>query len=798
MSKTYSAGIVTAYGAAKRAGYQGTYEDFCRQQAGYAESAATVEQAKNNAFSAANTATKKAGEAITAATAAQTAKIQTEAAASQALTDISTARSGAISAVQTEGQTQTANARAQAQAAAQSATTASTKASEASASATSAGQSATNAAASATSAAQSASNAQNVLDSIPADYSDLSANVSQLQVDLKSVEESLSNGFIRIANRYIVSDGTLGFANAYDVLCFRVLPSMTIEKIVSTDIIVYGFYAVEPTTEAVTYNSSRVVTSGSTITNVTVPQTCYWIGVRVPTGTTATITPNSFVIKYIENYLDALDQNYEVTTTYSSGVVHTSGVNPNNDVSHSDYVEVEPFNVYRIDNIYRNDNNIIIYYNANKEYIMAEKLPRQLSQTISSFVFSVPSGVAYMRFNVTNANLSTVKITRIVNTEINDTPIYLGTFTAGYINANNKVTTSTALSYSNYINVTYGKTLVIKKAYPQSVRMIFMYDADKNYIGSININVTGSSVEEFLFTVPNTCAYIRFNVTNGNTSSVSLAYRVSTYAGSHNESSVFVNDFLKTVGAKVNSPFATIKSAGPLCVIIDDDTSSIYQVDKFHDLCERNAVVGVYACITSYLDSISGMESKLLNYEKEGFQTIVHCTQQTRIYDPTNEMYSVSAMESDFINACHRMHEAGFYDWKYWAYPYGTFTNEHIRIARKTGMKCAMTVPNLEYIGFTDAVTDIRGRYTMKRMELYPTDTAGNQTLSDIKNQMDLCAKNNGLLIICTHMHQWDEQSDFTRFDQMVQYGKAKGLRFTTISEAMSYWKHLYDLYEAF
>ena len=62
MSKTYSAGIVTAYGAAKRAGYQGTYEDFCRQQAGYAESAAAVEQAKNTAVSAASTATAKAGE----------------------------------------------------------------------------------------------------------------------------------------------------------------------------------------------------------------------------------------------------------------------------------------------------------------------------------------------------------------------------------------------------------------------------------------------------------------------------------------------------------------------------------------------------------------------------------------------------------------------------------------------------------------------------------------------------------------------------------------------------------------
>lgn len=184
MSKTYSAGIVTAYGAAKRAGYQGTYEDFCRQQAGYAENAAAVEAAKTAAQTAANTATTKATEATTAATAAQTAKTQTEQAASQALTDISSARSGAISAVQTEGATQTANATAQAQAAATSATTASTKASEASASATTATTKATEAAASATSAANAASAAQGVLESIPEDYSDLSEDVDKLKADL--------------------------------------------------------------------------------------------------------------------------------------------------------------------------------------------------------------------------------------------------------------------------------------------------------------------------------------------------------------------------------------------------------------------------------------------------------------------------------------------------------------------------------------------------------------------------------------------------------------------------------------
>lgn len=45
---TYDAGIVTAYGAAVRGGYTGTYEEFCAQQANYAASAAAVEQAKED------------------------------------------------------------------------------------------------------------------------------------------------------------------------------------------------------------------------------------------------------------------------------------------------------------------------------------------------------------------------------------------------------------------------------------------------------------------------------------------------------------------------------------------------------------------------------------------------------------------------------------------------------------------------------------------------------------------------------------------------------------------------------
>lgn len=44
MAETYSAGIVTAYGAAVRGGYTGTYEEFCAEQASFAENAEQVAQ----------------------------------------------------------------------------------------------------------------------------------------------------------------------------------------------------------------------------------------------------------------------------------------------------------------------------------------------------------------------------------------------------------------------------------------------------------------------------------------------------------------------------------------------------------------------------------------------------------------------------------------------------------------------------------------------------------------------------------------------------------------------------------
>lgn len=53
MSRTYNAGIVTAYGAAVRGGYTGTYEEFCEAQANIATNADRAEAAADRAEEAA-------------------------------------------------------------------------------------------------------------------------------------------------------------------------------------------------------------------------------------------------------------------------------------------------------------------------------------------------------------------------------------------------------------------------------------------------------------------------------------------------------------------------------------------------------------------------------------------------------------------------------------------------------------------------------------------------------------------------------------------------------------------------
>ena len=176
----FNLGTVTAYGYAKDKGYTGTEDDFAALMASYADVAEQAAESAEQAAASATTATAKASEAAQSATAAASSKTAAE-----------TAQGGAETAAQTattkagEASTAATTATNKAIEATTAATTATGKATEAAGSATTATTKAGEASTSATNAAASATRAQEILDSIPEDYSQLSEDVSGLKDGLK-------------------------------------------------------------------------------------------------------------------------------------------------------------------------------------------------------------------------------------------------------------------------------------------------------------------------------------------------------------------------------------------------------------------------------------------------------------------------------------------------------------------------------------------------------------------------------------------------------------------------------------
>lgn len=172
----FNLGTVTAYGYAKDKGYTGTEDEFAALMASYADVAEQAAESAEQAAASATTATAKASEAAQSATAAASSKTAAE-----------TAQGGAETAAQTattkagEASTAATTATNKATEATTAATTATGKATEAAGSATTATTKAGEASTSATNAAASATRAQEILDSIPEDYSQLSEDVSDLK-----------------------------------------------------------------------------------------------------------------------------------------------------------------------------------------------------------------------------------------------------------------------------------------------------------------------------------------------------------------------------------------------------------------------------------------------------------------------------------------------------------------------------------------------------------------------------------------------------------------------------------------
>ena len=210
MSKTINLGAVTAYADAVAAGYTGTREQFAQDLANAATYAAESHDSAETASAAAETASTAATTATTAAASASddatTAHADAEAALSfkesaETAAGTATTKAGEAANSASQAATSASGAAGSATAASGSATAAAGSASDAAASETAAAGSATAAAGSASAAAQTlidvnaagatqvaaiGAKGEEVLESIPADYTTLSNDVDDLKSNLNN------------------------------------------------------------------------------------------------------------------------------------------------------------------------------------------------------------------------------------------------------------------------------------------------------------------------------------------------------------------------------------------------------------------------------------------------------------------------------------------------------------------------------------------------------------------------------------------------------------------------------------
>lgn len=293
MANTYSAGIATAYGAAVRGGYTGTYDDFCRQQAEYAESAAAVEQAK--------------ADAETAADAAEASK---------------TAAAGSASAAATSaGQAST------------SATNAANSATAANASKNAAATSATEAGNFATAAAGSAATAQGVLESIPPSYDDLADEVADLKEDLNDSHNFFMEQFedvVGIPHNYIDCNdfsishtGNWGISTTFNSITITHKTSYTTGAPTIRFYVPAGHYVFNADFSGASFNSFSLYDDNGTwikaLSDGTLfqPTTdAYWKLVGGQSGqTTETVSNISLVLEVAPNNIDILEAKASVAET---------------------------------------------------------------------------------------------------------------------------------------------------------------------------------------------------------------------------------------------------------------------------------------------------------------------------------------------------------------------------------------------------------------------------------------------------------------------------------------------------
>lgn len=230
-------------------------------------------------------------------------------------------------------------------------------------------------------------------------------------------------------------------------------------------------------------------------------------------------------------------------------------------------------------------------------------------------------------------------------------------------------------------------------------------------------------------------------------------------------------------GGRIYTPFAQMIKRGPMVSFIDDDTTNLTYVQRYHACFEGTGAVGGFAVMTSHLDEDPNLVSTLLEYETEGYSCQYHChTQKTatdsgRYWIYGDPEYDPVKIRENFMTGLRKMREYGFSNYRQWVTPFGVNDKYIVDLAKNHGMECIMTCPSTyAQEGFVTPYGNV-SRWNIPRIIFYQNAEGTTSNDDMLHRVIDNAILSKGWVVIVSHVNSWGAGDTMdTRFRALINY----------------------------
>ena len=657
--------------------------------------------------------------------------------------------------------------------------------------------------------------------------------------ELKSLMLSIGCNAFVLKEAFPNSSGVVEYSRLWNMLCIEVSSDQIFNKIqieASSERMCYAFYSGKPFIGSAAVGNRRYISSGGTLSakNVRVDSGASWIAIRY--------SPDDFpVVNCASETLDRalLSGGQDLPNTYGyfygkRGVIDDSaefevlGVRSTN-LNSGDIVRISGKNMFHFQQSWTDVTKSNVKYIVDKTAGMITVKTNGVAQTSPSTSQSGDSqDRVFVGLNGANVHcLYSFKFQEDTVVSIAGNP----SKPFAYRDACQLEVTDGSDDTSHVIRDRgNGITMIAKAGVEYGVRIAIAIDGVKvlqfrdddgivfrpqveigpkvtpfeRYSG-VDVVYSESDITSLLSTYNPMTTVVVESSQNGR---IGIYYRKATIAKQTEGS----NRILKKL-ASISTLHSHSKYA-PTVTFIDDDTTNLDSVQRYHTIMSQLGVVGNFACIATNIEENSvgeiRMDELLQNYENEGFGMLFHCDLQrgteTEYFLPDSRR-DINKCRKNVLDGLRKMPSFGLNNYMHWVTPYGVNDKDIQEIARRAGLDCIITTDTQTIIG-NNANAE---RYNLPRFS-FTMNVNANRTIRRIKAAVDTIKETNGWLLITTHAYEWpaslsvypDEGTVMETvtpeqlMDRLVTYIKGNGVEITSFQSAWEKRKQLFYLNEAF